>query len=837
LLRRIGRAICHGTCCCSAGSKWFGACMSPRQAIDNVAQEARYAIRGFRRSPLFTLSVIVTVALGVGPNTAVYSVIDRILFRNLPYPHDDRLVSFGMVAPIAPQEFMLGYDYLDWREAHTPFASMGAWSGERDCDLTIENPVRLRCANVDAALLPTLGLRPVLGRNFAPQEDERNAPPVALISYALWRSRFAGDPRVIGKPLPLDGQAPTIIGVLPAQFELPTLARADVLVPLGLDREEQRTRKTAILLWTVARLKAGLTPAQAGAALQPLFDTALRRGVSPEFWKEIKLRIRPLRDRQIQDARLASWILVAAVLAVLAIACANVSNLLLARSTGRRREFAVRAALGAGRGRRAAQALLESMLAGLAGGALGCLLAAGLLRLFVAIAPEGIPRLSQATVDLRVLLFTLVLSLASGALFGLAPALQSPRAEMLTGSRTLGSRHHRFRHILVMAQISVSLVLVAGAGLLLRSLWGLQNQPLGMRTEGVVAASVNLGAMSYSNPAGRLAFFERLEQRLRRVPGVREIAICNWPPPLGNQFGPMLYAGLEVPGRPKLAAGTGGTVTTRSVTPGYFGALGIPTLRGRVFNEADRDPNRHAIVLSDALARRLFPGEDPVGKQIRLWGRGPWLTVIGVVGNVKNNGLAGREDAEFYEVRKHAAEDVERSATAFIRTAMDPRLTMREVRREFAALDPTLPVDIATLQQRVSELAAGPRFNALLLGFFAALGLALAAIGVYGLVAFLVIDRTPEIGVRMALGSSPGGIVRLILREAGGWTAAGAAVGTAGALFTNRLLEAMLFGVSWSDPWTLAVAVCVLFGAALAAASIPARNAARVDPLEALRRE
>jgi len=811
--------------------------MSFRRCIDTLAQEVRYAVRGFRRAPLFTLAAVVAVALGVGPNTAVFSMVDRILFRSLPYPQDDRLVSFGMVAPIAPQEFMLGYDYLDWREAQTPFESMGAWSVGRDCDLTIEDPVRLRCVKVDAALLPTLGLRPTLGRNIAPQEDQPKAPPVALISYALWRSRFAGDPRVIGKPLPLDGQAATIVGVLPAQFELPTLARADVLVPLGLDLQEQRTRKTAILLWTVARLKPGVTAAQAGAALQPLFETALKLGVSPEFRKEIKLRIRPLRDRQIQDARLASWILLASVLVVLAIACANVANLLLARSTARQREFAVRAALGASRGRLATQALLETMLVGLAGGAMGCLLAVGLLRLFVAIAPEGIPRLAQATVDLRVLLFTLALSLASGVLFGSAPALQSPRTEMLTGWRTLGGRHHRFRQVLVMAQISLSLILLAGASLLLRSLWNLQNQPLGMRTEGVVTAAVNLGAKSYPSPAGRLAFFEQLEERLRRIPGVREIAICNWPPPMGNQFGLMLYAGIEVPGRPKLAAGTGGTVMTRSVTPRYFGALGIPTLRGRVFDEADRDPSRHAIVLSDILARRLFPGEDPVGRQIRLWGRGPWLTVIGVVGNVKNNGLVEREDPEFYQVRKHAAEAVERSATAIVRTAMDPRLTAKQVRTEFAELDPTLPVDIATLRQQVSMLAARPRFNAVLLGIFAALGLALAAIGLYGLIVFLVAERTQEIGVRMALGATPGGIVRLVLRQAGGWTAAGAGVGTAGALFATRLLESMLFGVSSKDPWTLAAALSVLFGAALAAAWIPARNAARVDPVEALRRE
>jgi putative ABC transport system permease protein len=331
-------------------------------------------------------------------------VVDRILFRGLPYPQDDRLVSFGMTAPIAAQEFTMAYDYLDWHEARTPFQSLGAWSGGSDCDYTGENPVRLRCAKVDSYLLPTLGIPPLLGRNFSAGEDQPHAPRVVIISYGLWHSRFASDPRVTGRLFPLDGQMATIVGVLPPQFELPTLARADVLVPLALDRREQSTRRQAVLLSTVGRLKPGVSPQQAAAALQPLFRRALELGVSRQFWKDITLRVRPLRDRQIQDARLASWILFGAVLAVLAIACANVANLLLARTAGRQREFAVRVALGASRGRLAGQALIESILIGLAGGAAGCLLARLLLRLFVAIAPEGIPRLNQAALDARVLL-------------------------------------------------------------------------------------------------------------------------------------------------------------------------------------------------------------------------------------------------------------------------------------------------------------------------------------------------------------------------------------------------------------------------------------------------
>ncbi|MBZ5593866.1 MAG: ABC transporter permease [Acidobacteriia bacterium] len=807
-----------------------------RQDLEILGHDLRFGTRGFRRAPMFTLAAILAVALGVGPTTAVFSLVDRILFRSLPYPQADRLVSFGMVAPIVPQEFMLGYDYLDWREGQAPFESLGAWSGEAGCDLTETNPMRLRCAYVDSHLLPAVGIQPIIGRNFTPQEDRPGAPKVALISSGLWRSRFAGNRGVVGTPMPLDGQAVTIVGVLPPQFELPTLAPADVLVPLALDAEEQRTHRTAILLWSIGRLKPGVTTAQASAALQPLFEKSMQ-WVSPEFRKEIKLRIRPLRDRQIQEARLASWILLASVLAVLSIACANVANLLLARAATRQREFAVRAALGASRGRLMRQTLMESMLLGLTGGAAGCALAFLLLRLFVAIAPEGIPRLNQASVDLRVLLFTLAVSMASSVLFGLAPALQNPRAETLAGWRALGARNHLFRLGLVAAQISVSVILLTSAGLLLRSLWNLQHQPLGMRTDRVITAAVTLGEKSYSKSTSRLAFFEELEARLRRIPGVTELAVSNSLPPAGNLMGTMFYGGIDVQGRPRLAEGSGGTVVSRSVTPRYFAALGIPVLYGRGFREEDRDPNQNLVVLSDSMARRMFPGEGPLGKQIRPGRRGPWLTVVGVAGDVKNNGLVDRGDSEYYEVRKHSGGDVERNATAIILTAMDPRVTARWLRAEVAALDPTLPVDIETMQQRVVHLSQRPRFNAVLLGIFAGIGLLLAAIGLYGVISFLVAQRTQEIGVRMALGATPGAITRLVLVHAARWTAAGAVLGAVGALFAARLLQAMLYQVSEEDPATMVAVVALLSGVALLAAWIPSRRAAHVDPVQALRQE
>jgi predicted permease len=439
-------------------------------------------------------------------------------------------------------------------------------------------------------------------------------------------------------------------------------------------------------------------------------------------------------------------------------------------------------------------------------------------------------------VDPRVLLFTLAVSLVSGVLFGLAPALAQPRAEALAGWRSLGTRHDLFRHALVAAQICASLVLLTGASLLLRSLWNLQNQPLGMRTDSVLTAAITLGQKSYSEPVRQLAFFEELETRLSRLPGVTALALSDSVPPIGPARS-TIYSVIDVAGRPRAAEGTGGMVTWRSVTPGYFAALGVPILRGRGFEENDRDPQRNVVVISDTLARRMFPGEDALGKQIQPGRSGPWLTIVGVAGNVKNTSLAERDDPEFYVVRKHSPDNATRWATAILRGAVDPGAMARWVRTEVAALDPTLPVNIETLDQRVGKLAERPRFNALLLGLFAGMGLLLAAIGLYGVMSFLVAQRTQEIGVRMALGATPAVIARLVLGHAARWTAAGAVAGTIGSMFAVRLLRAMLFHVSGKDPWTWAAAVAVLLAIAMLAAWIPSRRAARVDPMQALRQE
>jgi len=810
--------------------------MRVRMHLEILAQDLRYAVRALLRTPTFTLAAVMAMALGIGAGTAVFSAVDRILFRALPYADDGRLVSLGMTAPIAPHEFLLGYDYLDWRSASTPFESMGEWSGVGDCDLTDANPVRLRCGIVDSHLLPTLGIQPIYGRNFTPEEDQPDVPRVALISYGLWRSRFAGNPATLGKPISLDGQPVTITGVLPPQFELPNLAPIDLLVPQALNLPETISRRNATILYLVGRLKPGATLAQGRASLEPLFANSMK-DVPPNFRKDVNLRLRPLRDLQIEDSRMASWILLASVLAVLLIACANVANLLLARMAGRRRELAVRAALGAPRFRLVRQALTESLLLAAAGGVGGCALAILLLRGFVAIAPEGIPRLHQAVIDTRVLLFTVAIALLSGLLFGLAPALQNPRAEILAGWRSVGSRSHLFRQALVAAQIAISVVLLAGAGQLLRSLWNLENQPLGMRTTGVMTATVTLGEQSYADPARRLAFFEDWEARLRHTPGVTDAALVNALPPVTDVTLSSLYNAIAIQGRPQDTNGTGGNVAWRNITPDYFAVLGIPVLRGRPFRAEDRGAGQNGVILNDALARRMFPNEDPIGKQIQPGRRGAWLSVIGVVGNVKNSGLVDDAGPEYYLIRKHVAGDIGRTATAVVRTSADPGGMARWLRAEVAAIDPTTPVAIESMQQHVGQLAQAPRFNAVLLGLFAAMGLLLAMIGLYGVVSFLVAQRTQEIGVRMALGATPARIGGMVLRHAARSTAVGALAGAAGSFFALRLLGTMLFHVPARDPWTLAGVLLALIAVSLSAAWVPSRRAARVNPVEALRQE
>jgi putative ABC transport system permease protein len=804
--------------------------------FETLLQDLRFAIRMLAKNRAFALVAILTLAVGIGATSAVFSVVDRILFRSLPYPHEERLVSFGFKAPLDSLEFMLGADYLEWRAQQNPFEVMTTMRpGVADCDLTLQNPARLSCAAVDSTFLSTFEIQPMLGRNFTPEEDRPNASPVVLLSYGIWRSRFAGDPAIVGKTIPIDGKPTLVIGVLPAVFEMPTLAHIDMLVPEALDEAQQQRPKAGAVVRAFARLKPGASPAQAAIALQPSFERSLTF-VPAEFRKEVSLVVRPLRDRQIHDARLASWILMGSVITVLLVACTNVANLLLARAGARQRELAVRTALGASGARLICQSLTESLLLGLLGGSVGCWVAYGMLRWFVSLAPEGIPRLPQASLDSRVVVFTFAVSLLAALLFGIAPALRRPAPELLTGKETRVISRGFFRQTLMAAQIAASLILLAGAGLLMRSLWKLQSVPLGMETESVITGKISLADYRYPKMPQQLAFFQSLEDRLQQLPGVSALALSDSMPPAGGMRA-TIYARIEVAGRPLPPEGTGGMVGWRVVTPGYFSSLRIPILRGRAFEEKDRAPDESPIILNEALAQRLFPNEEALGKSLRFAMTGPWRTVVGVATDVKNNGPAEAADPEFYIPWKSDPVGNFSTAHVIIRTSMNPQAMAGWMRTAAAGLDQTLPVEIQTLDERVGKLAQRPRFSAILLSLFAGIGVLLAAIGIYGVVGYLVAQRTREIGVRMALGAAPGTILRMVLYNVARWTILGALFGLLGAWWSARVLESLLFEVKPHDPFLLGLALLFLTAVVFVAAWVPARRAMRVDPVIALRYE
>jgi predicted permease len=661
---------------------------------------------------------------------------------------------------------------------------------------------------------------------------------VVLISYGLWQDHFNRDPGILNRLIDVDGNPTRVIGVLPKDFQFPTLQAADVIFPMALNRAEQATANGGFgfPMRTFARLKPGVTLAQAREEMKPLFehtrDTLIPAGVR----KDIHLSIRSLRDRETQDFQLTAWILFGSVLAVLLIACANVASLMMARGAARERELAVRSALGASRGRLIRQTLTEAALLTIAGAAAGMALAEGLLRVFVDLAPTGIPFLKRAGLDLRIALFTILLSLLCAGLFGLLPAMQTPRAV------TLASRAARFpqrtvlRRILVVGQIAISMVLLSGAALLLKSFQNIREQQLGVQPGGVFTVQIALPRFRYNTDQKQMDFYLRVETALRRIPGIRAVAISDSVPPAGS-IG-FRWSDLAVEGKPRPQPGTGGSVARRTVTPDYFQSLDIPIIRGRNFTEEDRRSKESLMMLSRLMADRLFPGENPIGRRVRSSPGTPWSTVVGVAENVKNGGLLEPDEPEIYVLRHSAADDWGgQTPRIIINSLLSPRATIPWVRSQIARLDPTVPVTTETLNEQISKLTDRPRFETALLGFFAICGLLLAVIGLYGVIAFIATQRTQEIGVRMALGATRSDILRLISSEGMRLIVLGGLVGLGAALLTAKLVKSLLFNVGPRDPLPYAAVALVLVLAALAATLIPARRAASVDPMQALRTE
>jgi putative ABC transport system permease protein len=804
--------------------------------LESLWQDIRYAARGFRRSPSFSVVAIATIAIGIAAAAAVFSAIDPLLFRRLPYPKDDQLISLGYFGPIDDVEFNVLASYLEWRERQTVFQSITSMKPGGTCDLQIaDTPRQVSCYGVEANFLKTFGLAPVLGRDLTRDDDRPGAPTVALISYAIWRNQFGGDPGIVGQRVTLDEEQAPIIGVLPQEFEMPQLGDADVLIAARSLVNRPRADNASAPLRTFARLREGVSIERAREAMRPIFEDTVRQDAPYELRSELRLVVRSLRDRQIHDVKLASWMLLGAVLALLLVACANLANLLLARAAARRRELIVRVAIGTGRGRLIRQTMTESLLLGLIGGAAGCAIAWPLLGLFVRLAPEGLMRLNQARIDLRVLLFALVACLASALLFGAAPAFEPARAEALAGWQAAGSIRTFVRKALVAAQVAISLVLLSGASLFVRSLWKLENQSFGFQPEPIVTASFTLRQQRYRPPAVQAAFFREIESRLERIPGAGSFALSDSMPPSGAMI-TRPYSNMRIAGHPPVAT-NGGMVAFRWVTPGYFNTMGIAIVSGRDFTDPDRTGSDSPLILSATLARRLFGNENPVGQKIDLDQSGHWLPVVGVAADVKNSGLAKAAEPEYYRLRMNGGQPAPRNAIALFRTSFDPATLTRWIRREFAAIDPTLPVTIETMKARIGRLTDRPRFVALLVTLFAAIALLLAAVGLYGVLSFLVTQQTREIGVRMAVGARPRDVALQFQRRAGAWAGAGLIVGAGGSLAAARLVRGLLFEVTPADPGSLSLAVIVLAGVAALAAWAPARRAARVDPIVALRHD
>ncbi len=794
-------------------------------------EDARFTVRTWRRNPGFAAGVVAVLALGTGSATALFSVLDRILFRPLPYAEPDRLVSFGEVRPFAgaapPREIMLERAYFQfWQPAPEPFQSVTSILGRGGpCDLTEERPERLNCVRVESNFLDVLGVRVLLGRNFTADEDRKGTPAVAIISYALWRRRFGGDLRVSGRVMQIDGKPVRVVGVLPAGFEFP-LGEPDLLMPQQV-RPFDPSQTFSRFITTIGRLKPGVSAQQATSAIAPLIEAGAK--LFPLLKGPVTARVRDLRELQVGDASRMAWLVLAASGVFLLIVCVNASGLLLARMATRSREFEMRAALGASKTRLARLAFAESMLLAISAGGLGLFFSWGLLKVFSSRAPASIPKIEHASLDLRVFGVLAVLSLVCGVTIGLWPALSSLRVGFVgAGSRSTTGLAPRARFALISTQIALTVALLGSSGLLLRSLWNLARVPLGFQSEQVYTMAVSLNAVRYPSAHSQTALFEQVLARIQEDP--RTIA-ASWSnvSPLRNY---MVTSGVPVDGA--AAARETGEVRLRYTTPGYFETFRIPIVKGRAFVEGDRD-GRPMAVLSKEAERLLFPGQSAVGHTIKPLS-GPWHEVIGVVRDIRSGGLTRNGEAEVYLIRSRRAEST-RSGVIALRTFINATEAAGLLKQSLSSVDSQLPSDVKAISEEVAVLTARPRFLAALLAAFAGLALVVASAGLYSVVSFLVTQRTRNIGIRMALGASPSVIAKHIAGETLYWLAAGAALGYGLTQLAARALAAELFNTPATDAWSWAGTAGVVAISLLLALIHPMIRAGRVEPAIALRAE
>lgn len=806
--------------------------------MDTLLQDLRYAFRMLGRSPGFALVAVLTLAVGIGLNTAIFSVVNGVLLRPLPFRDPDALVRLHHVhpekeaegGPFSPQDFQ------DLQAGAAGFESLAAYfytPGDAGINLTGSGePRQVQAAHVSKEFFPVLGVDAVRGRTLRPDENVPGADRVVVLSDAFWRSRFNADPAMVGRTLTLNGAPFSVVGIMPPDFSFPD-AGAEVFVPISLIGEDDIPSMRG-LRWmsVVGRLRPGTTPQAAlGSVNAVLARLEAQHTDTNEGWG--RARIETLRDSVVGPVRPALLVLLGTVVLVLLVACANLANLLLARASAREREVAIRTALGAGRGRLIRQMLTESLVLALLGGALGLALAGTGVKALLALSAGTIPRPEEVGVDGRVAAFALLLSLATAVLFGLVPALRAARGSTSGTLRDGGRggterRGGGTRSALVLAQTAAAMVLLVGAGLLVNSFWRLVKVDPGFRAEKVLLASLEIPTDRYDTPDRMNAYRSELIRRVGEIPGVAVVGAAKTQPLRG---GGEPYE-FTLPGRSGPDATMSPASGTLIVSPGYFSALGIPLVRGRVFEPrddlADAPP---VMMINQAAARRYWPGADPVGQTVTIGGTP--ITVVGVVGDVRNEGLAAQPQPTVYFSFGIAP----RGATQlFIRTTGDPAAAADAVRRAIHAADPLQPVaEVRTLRSAMADTVAQPRFFTILLTLFGSVAVFLAALGLYGVVAYTVTRRTAEIGIRMALGAGARDVVRMTVGRSAWPTAAGILAGTLGALLLARAMASMLFEVRPADPATFSAAALLLAAVALLASWLPARRAARIEPTVALR--
>jgi len=799
----------------------------------DLIQDVQYGIRLFARNPTFTLVALLALALGIGATTAIFSVVDTVLLKPLPYPRSDRIVSVALTGSFgSPQHpIALAPDYLEWRARNHVFEEMAAYGNASPTLTGAGEPTVLHCASATQSFFRTFRVQPMLGRAFTPAEDQPGAAKVILLTYGMWQRNFGGAHDILGKSLTLDGVPHTVIGVLAPAFRFRG-SRVDALLPMAMNEAQQAKRDPILIMPVVARLKDGVTAAQTRNEIGAMLDQIKKQ--YPGFYRpEMSVSVVPLLEQQVAHLRLTLVALLGAVGFVLLIAYANVANLLLSRSASRRREIAVRTAMGAGRARLVRQLLTENTLLGLAGGLLGLLLAAVALKLMIHFAPS-IPRIEDVSIDLRVLGFCLLTSSAISLLVGLTAALESTRVDvneaLKQGGRSASASHRKLRNLLIIGELALSLVLLVGAGLLIQTLWRLLHVNTGFAAEHILTTRIPLSENKYSETAQH-ALLSNLRARVAKLPGVLSAALSD-ALPLSNAVG----MPFNIEGTPRHGVNEPAyEVSARSVSSTYFAVLGIPLRSGRLFTSQDSGANSKAALVNETLVRRFFRNENPIGKRVGTGFGGDWVTIVGVVADVKNQGLAQPPGPELYYL--DAVDPFDVASTLLVRGVGDPLALVGEVRDQVHAVDRDIPLTFATMTHEIDDLVSSQRFNSILLSSFAGVALLLAAIGIYGVMSYQVTQRTQEIGIRMALGARRGHVLSLIVGHALRLTLAGVAIGVGLSLWLTRYLATLLYSVNTRDAWTFCSVAFLLIAVALLASYIPALRATRVDPISTLRAE